>query len=178
VIGLLRFVGVANAAVWFGASIFFTFSIGPAFFSTEMIDMIRRLGGIDAEAAKAYAGFVAEIVIKRYFVLHLICGIIALAHLVAEWLYMGKPLQRLTLWLLLGICAFGLMGGVIIQPKLQGFHRTLYSAGATPPQREQAHHSFRLWHAASQALNLVLITGVAVYLWRVSTPGSGYRYRA
>jgi hypothetical protein len=53
----------------------------------------------------------------------------------------------------------------------------MYAAGTTPPQREQAHRSFSRWHAASQALNLVLMAGVAVYLWRVSTPGSGYRYR-
>lgn len=166
-IGFLRFVGVANAAVWFGASIFFTFGIAPAFFSERMISLLTR----------PYAGAAAQIIIERYFILHLVCGVIALTHLVAEWLYMGKPLQRLTLWLLLGICALGLAGGVIIQPKLQGFHRTMYSAGTTPPQREQAHHSFSRWHGVSQVLNLFLMMGVAVYLWRVSTPGSGYRYR-
>jgi len=177
VIGLLRFVGVANAAVWFGASIFFTFSIGPALFSREMIDMLRLHGGIDSEAAKAYAGFVAQIIIARYFVLHLVCGVIALLHLVTEWLYMGKPLQRLTLWLLLGIFALGLGERVIILPRLNDLHRAMYSASATQQQRERAHHSFNVWHGASQALNLFLMTGVAVYLWRVSTPGSGYRYR-
>jgi hypothetical protein len=168
VIGFLRFVGVANAAVWFGASIFFTFSIGPAFFSDKMIGLLTR----------PYAGAAAQIVIERYYFFHELCGGVALAHLVAEWLYMGKPLQRLTLWLLLGIFALGLVGGHSVQPKLRALHRTIYGPGSTPQQIVEAKQSFKLWHAASQALNLVVLGGVAVYLWRATTPGSGYRYRA
>ena len=166
-IGFLRFVGVANAAMWFGASIFFTFSIGPAFLSDQMIGLLTR----------PYAGAAAQIVIERYFLFHELCGGVALAHLVAEWLYMGKPLQRLTLWLLLGILALGLVGGHSLQPKLRALHRTIYGPGSTPQQIVQAKQSFKFWHAASQALNLVVLGGVAVYLWRATTPGSGYRYR-
>ena len=160
--------GVANAAMWFGASIFFTFSVGPAFFSDKMIGLLTR----------PYAGAAAQIVIERYFFFHEMRGVIALAHLVAEWLYMGKPLQRLTLWLLLGIFALGLVGGYSLQPKLRALHRTIYGPGSTAQQIDQAKQSFKLWHATSQALNVVVLGGVAVYLWRVTTPGSGYRYRA
>ena len=135
-IGFLRFVGVANAAIWFGASIFFTFSVGPAFFSEKMIHLLT----------KPYAGAAVQLLLERYFILHLICGILAMFHLVAEWLYMGKPLQRLTLWLLLGIFWFGLVGGFIIQPKLQGLHRVMYGPGAAQQQRQEAQHSFALWH--------------------------------
>lgn len=160
--------GVANAAVWFGTSIFFTFSVGPAFFSDKMIQLLTR----------PYAGAAAQIIIERYYLMNEICGVIALAHLVAEWLYMGKPLQRLTLWLLLGIAAVGLMGAHSLQPRLKELHRTMYSPGLAPQQIEQAKHSFKVWHGLSQVLNLVVISGVTVYLWRVTTPGSGYRYRA
>ncbi len=160
--------GVANAAIWFGASIFFTFSVGPAFFSDRMIALLSR----------PYAGAAAQIVIERYFLFHELCGLVALAHLVAEWLYMGKPLQRLTLWLLLGILALGLVGGHSLQPKLRALHRTIYAPGSTPQQVDQAKQSFKLWHAASEVINLVVLGGVAVYLWRSTTPGSGYRYRA
>ena len=166
-IGLLRFVGVGNAAMWFGASIFI-FWLQPAFFSDEMIRLLTR----------PYAGAAAQIVIERYFVFHELCGVVALTHLVAEWLYMGKPLQRLTLWLLLGIFALGLVGGHSLQPKLRILHRTIYRPGSTPQQIEQAKQSFKLWHAVSQSLNFVVLVGVAVYLWRATTPGSGYRYRA
>lgn len=173
-IGFLRFVGVANAAVWFGATIFFTFVVGPAFFSD---DMIQLLGGANEEVGRAYAGFAAEIVIRRYFSLHLICAGIALSHLLAEWLYMGKPLQRWTLWLLLSVLGLGLLGAYGFQPKLHGHHRTMYDQEASFEQRQQAAASFRHWHGASQVLNLVVLAGVAAYLWRVTTPGSGYRYR-
>ena len=162
----MRFVGVANAAVWFGASIFILW-LQPAFFSDEMIRLLTR----------PYAGAAAQIVIERYFLFHELCGAVALAHLVAEWLYMGKPLQRLTLWLLLGIFALGLVCGHSLQPKLRALHRTIYGPGSTRQQIDQAKQSFKLWHAASQALNLVVLGGVAVYLWRATTPGSGYRYR-
>jgi hypothetical protein len=173
VIGFLRFVGVANAAVWFGASIFFTFSIGPAVFSNDM----REILGLGQNAVPDYSGRIAMILVARYFVFTEICGTIALLHLVAEWLYMGKPLQRLTLWLLLAIAVLSLAGGYGLQPKLRRLHRTIYGPGSTPPQIEQARQSFKLWHGTSQALNLFVIVGVAVYLWRVTTPGSGYRYR-
>jgi len=167
-------VGVDNAAVLFGASIFFTFSVGPAFFSREMLDL---LGKSSVEVGRAYAGAAAQIIIERYFLVHLLCGVLALLHLVAEWLYMGKPLQRLTLWLLLGIFALALVGGYSLQPKLQGLHRATYGPGATSQQQEKARQTFKLWHATAQALNLVMIAGVTIYLWRVTTPGSGYRYR-
>ncbi|HYT59992.1 MAG TPA: DUF4149 domain-containing protein [Haliangiales bacterium] len=167
-IGFLRFVGVANAAIWFGASIFFTLFVGPAFFSEKMISLLTR----------PYAGAAAQIIIERYFLMQQVCATLALVHLVAEWLYMGKPLQRLTLWLLLGISTLGLVGGYGLQPRLRRLHRTIYGSGSTLQQIEQARQSFKLWHGTSQALNLVVIAGVAVYLWRVTTPGSGYRYRA
>jgi len=67
VIGFLRFVGVVMTAVWFGASSFFTFFVGPAFFSMKMLDM---LGVANVQSSRAYVGAAAQIVINRYFVLH------------------------------------------------------------------------------------------------------------
>src|SRR6266498_3409739 len=96
---------------------------------------------------RPYAGAAAQIVIERYFIFHELCGVIALTHLVAEWLYMGKPLQRLTLWLLLGIFALGLVGGHSLQPKLRDFHRAIYGPSSTLQQVDQARRSFKLWHA-------------------------------
>jgi hypothetical protein len=166
VIGFLRFLGAANAAVWFGSSIFFTFAVGPAFFSEKMLSLLGR----------PYAGAAVQIILERYFLLHLICGVVALLHLVAEFLYMGKPLQRLTLYLLLGVFSLGILGGYWLQPKLQHLHREMYSKTSTPEQVQQATKSFRAWHATSQVLNLVIIAGVLTYLWRVTTPPSVYRY--
>ena len=167
-IGFLRVLGIANAAVWFGAAIFFTFVVAPAFFSDKMLSLLGR----------PHAGAAAQIVLERYFLLHQICGGVALLHVVAEWLYMGKPLQRLTLWLLIGVYGLGLVGGYALQPRLQGLHRTMYGPGATDEQRQQATRSFNTLHGLAQVVNLVVMAGVAVYLWRVTVPGNSYRYRS
>ena len=126
---------------------------------------------------KPYAGAAVQIILERYFLLHLVCGLIALSHLLAEFLYMGKPLQRLTLYLLLGVFSLGILGGYWLQPKLQQLHREMYSKTSTPDQVQKATGSFRTWHATSQVLNLIIIAGVLTYLWRVTTPPSVYRYR-
>src|SRR6266436_1420387 len=81
VIGFLRFVGLLNAAVWFGAAIFFTFAAGPAVFSQDMKDALRQNNPY-------FYGAIAQVLISRYFRLQLICGVIALLHLVMESLYL------------------------------------------------------------------------------------------
>ena len=173
-IGFLRFLGVANAAVWFGSAIFFTFAVGPGFFSDRMVTM---LGSGNPEVGRVFAGAAVQLVLERYFILHQMCGLIAILHVVAEWLYMGKPLQRLTLWLLLGIFALGLVGSYGLQPRLQTLHRTSHAPGPPTEQRERAKRTFKALHAVSQILNLIVTAGVMVYLWRVTTPSNGYRYK-
>ncbi len=166
-IDILRFVGIANAAVWFGSGIFFTLAVGPAFFSDSMLNLLGR----------PHAGAAAQIVLERYFLLHQICGAVALVHLLAEWIYMGRPLKRLTLFLIGGLLILGFLGGYGLQPKLQALHRTMYAPGPSTEQREEAGKSFKTLHGVSQILNLVVMGGVLVYLWRVTTPTSSYRFR-
>lgn len=166
-IGILRVVGVVNASVWFGASIFFTFFVGPAFFTDHMLALLT----------KPYAGRVAALVLERYFLLHLICGLIALAHLTAESLYLGRPIFRWTLSLVAAVFVLGLIGAYGIQPRLQGLHRTMYTPGNPPALAAAAARSFGIWHGVSQALNLVMIGGVLVYLLRVTRLKDATRFR-
>jgi len=173
-IGFLRFIGIANAAVWFGSGLFFTLAVGPAFFSDGMINLF---GGGNAEVGRAYAGAAAQVILERYFVFHQICGGVALIHLLSEWIYMGRPLKRLTLFLIGGLLLLGFVAGYGLQPRMQALHRTMYSPASSLEQRETARKSFRRLHGASQMLNLVVLGGVLVYLWRVTTPGSSYRFR-
>jgi hypothetical protein len=160
VIGLLRFVGMLNAAVWLGAVIFFTFVAAPAFFSQEMLSFLPR----------SYAGAAAQVVIKRLFTLHEVCGVIALLHLTAEWLYTGRPLQRFTLGLLLGLLALVFCGNTIIRPKLEQLHLTMYAPGRTSEQREQARKSFGAWHGLSQVSNFIILSGLLIYFSQVAHP--------
>jgi hypothetical protein len=159
VILFLRFVGLINAAVWLGASIFFTFVAGPAFFSPEMQKLLTQ----------AYAGAAAEIVIQRYFILHYCCGAIALAHIVAEWLLTGRPIDRLTAFIAMCAVVLSLIGGLWLQPQLRSLHRARYW-GQGPEEREIAARTFRTWHGAAQVANLAMLGGLTVFFWRLTRP--------
>jgi hypothetical protein len=157
-------VGILNAAVWCGSAIFLTVAI-PGIFSPELKNLLT------AERV----GFAAEAVVARFFLLQYWCGAIALAHLLAEWLYGGRPARRLNLALVLAMLAVALAGGLWAQPKMNDLHLHKYF-GKIPEQRAQAAKSFALWHAASESANVLVIGGLILYLWRVSVPPENPRF--
>src|SRR5882724_13676160 len=161
VIGFLRFVGLMNAAVWFGAAIFFTFGVGAAPFSKEMKELLGP------KNSPYFTGAIAQILVARYFYLQLACGVVALLHLIGEWIYLGRTPRGTWLGLLIGLVAAGLVGGHLVQPKLKALHKTKYAVDASPLARETADRSFRVWHGVSQGVNLVMLAGLAIYLWRI-----------
>jgi len=170
---VLRFIGVLNAAVWLGAAFFFTFAVGPAFFTTEVKDIFKGF---------YWPGVMAQFVIERYFYLQQICGVIALVHLIAEWFYLGRPLQRLNVVLLGGLLLFGFVGGIWIQPKLHELHRVMYSmnehyqaVSLSVAERTEAAKSFRTWHGVTRAMDIVALAGLLVYFWRVTHPSDDLR---
>ena len=165
-IGFLRYLGLLNAAVWLGAAVSFAFAIGPAFFSEEMKAMFPP----------PHNGAAAQIVIKHYFILLHVCGAVAVLHLVLEKLYLGKVAERLTVIVLSVTIFLGLLGGFWFQPKLKDLHLRWYDARSSEIAREQAHQSFSLWHGISQTMNIIVIGGLLVYLWRVSNPPSASRF--
>jgi hypothetical protein len=159
-ISLLRFIGVANAGIWLGAAVFMTIFAGPAFFSADMLDALKH---------KYYAGQAAQIILERYFILHYLCAFIALAHLLMEWFYLGRRATRLTTGLWVAITALILFGGFYVQPKLHEMHQAMYF-GATPTEQAEATQSFRAWHGASQAANLLVMLGLLSFFWRAVLP--------
>ena len=163
VTGVLRFVGILNAAVWCGSAVFLTIGL-PAIFSPELKKLLTVPG----------AGFAAEALMARFFVLQYWCGAIAVAHLLAEWLYFGRP-RRWSLLLVSAMLAVVLAGGLWLQPKMHNWHKIKYF-GATAQAQAQAAKSFALWHGASETLNLLLIAGLVVHLWRVCRPPDSPRF--
>jgi hypothetical protein len=161
VISFLRFLGVANAAIWFGAAIFVTFFGGPAFFSDRMIHALSD--------QRYYAGAAVQVFLGRYFLLHYVCGALAATHLLAEWLYLGRRLTRFTLGLLAGLLGLALVGGFWMQPKIRELHQTMY-LGGSPEAKIEAAQSFRTWHGVSQTANLLLTFALLVYFWRLTHP--------
>jgi len=165
VISFLRFVGILNASIWCGATIFLFIGL-PAVFSPEMKKVLTE----------PYVGFPAEAILARYFILNYCCCGIALAHLLAEWLYLGRSVQRFTLWLLLSLTILGLVGGLGVQPKLVQLHRTKYFFGPTIAAKTQASKSFKIWHIASECANLLVAGGLIVYLWKVTSSAGNSRF--
>ncbi|MBU6399466.1 MAG: DUF4149 domain-containing protein [Verrucomicrobia bacterium] len=165
-ITFLRLVGIFNAAIWFGAAAFFTFGVGPAFFAPDMINLVGR----------PRAGVAVQMILDRYFVVQHWCGVIALVHLVAEWLYTGRPLSKLTLSILVVMLGLGLAGHYGLQPRLNRLHLTMYGLRSTPEQAEQARRSFQTWHGFAQGLNLLMLVGMVYYLWQVSQPPAVSRF--
>lgn len=167
-IAFLRLLGIFNAALWLGAALFFTFGVAPVFFQPS----IKKLAG------EAQAGIIAIQVLDRYFLLNIVCVTVAFLQQLAEWVYLGRPLHRLTMILLGCLAAVGLITEFALQPKLQHLHQTRYAYTKTaegylrndtltPQQREQAAHSWPIWHGISQAANLAVLGGISLLLWRM-----------
>ncbi len=163
----LRFVGIINAAIWFGGTVAMTFVAQRSFFSAEMKDLLSH--------QDYFNGAIAQIAFKHFFILQCVCGIIALLHLVAETFYLGRFLSRFRFGLLVGILALTFLGGFFMQPKMRELHRIEYR-DASEPARIQAAKSFPLWHVAAQIANLLVVCGLGVYFWRIVHPPDASRF--
>jgi hypothetical protein len=165
VLVFLRLIGVLNAAIWLGTAVAFACAVAPAFYSSAMIDLLRV----------PHAGAAQLIVARHCFVLQAVCGAVALSHLIAEWLYAGKPIHRRRTYLVTGLFVLAVLGAVL-QPRLQRLHLEMYGVRSTPQQRARAGTAFRSWHATAQAANFLIIIGLAAYVWQVTSAGVAPRF--
>lgn len=162
----IRFVGVVNITVWFGAAVFFTIAAGPAFFSAEMLSFLPR----------AYAGRAAEVIIERYLLFQQWCGAIALLHVLVEYLYSGRQVDRWSLGLLSTLFVFALIGSYWLLPHMHDLQRTMYAPAATAVQQAAARSRFGLLHGASYMVNILMILGLLYYLWRLTRSSQPLRF--
>lgn len=169
VIGLLRVVGLVNAAVWFGATVFFLWAAEPALTQSPEI---RQL--LEPRNFPYYSVALAQLVAVRFFHLYILCSVVALLHLTVEWLYLGKYPQRRWLTLVLFLSLAGLLQSFWLQPRLQSLHHGQFSSTAT--QREQDRRTFHTWQSLAHGLNVLLACGLGVYLWRVANPADPMRF--
>ena len=123
-----------------------------------------------------FSGAIAGIVLRRYFYFHLVCGIVALLHLFAERLYLGRTSSKSSLGLLIGLLTLIVIGGGFMQPRLRQLHDRAHAVNVQPVVREAAARSFRVWHAVAQVANLLVIGGVIIYVWRVNNPADTTRF--
>jgi hypothetical protein len=103
--------------------------------------------------------------------------------LLAEWVYLGKTIHRATVGILVGAFSLMLISGLWIQPKLAREHQIRYyeqlyhNASPYPAARKMAAaRTFSFWHGVSQVVNLVVLGGLGVYLWRVTHSSDAPRF--
>ena len=112
----------------------------------------------------------------RFFLLQYWCGAIALAHLLAEWLYFGRPARRLNLALLTGLLAAGAWPADCGHSRKCACCTESSTLAKRRNMQTQAAQSFARWHAASETVNLLVIGGLILYLWHVSRPPESPRF--
>jgi hypothetical protein len=159
-----------NAAVWFGAAVFFVFSVQPAATSEEMRGLIGSVN------FPYYSEAIGNVFALRFFHLYSICSVLALLYLIAEWLYFGKYPPRRWLVFVLGLILLGLARGYWVQTALNKLHEAEHRRANRIEQREAAARAFRTWSVIAKSIDLVLTAGLGVYLWRVGNPADPTRF--
>jgi hypothetical protein len=159
--------GLLNVAVWLGAAVFLILVAAPASTSTEMQELLS------ARNFPYFSVAIEQLLAPRFLHWYLGCSLVALLHLVAEWLYLGRYPQRRWLALVLALCLGGLVQTFVVQPQLKQLHRLRFTR---PDLSEAAYRSFQAWHKGSTALEVVLIGGMLLYLWRVANPPDPTRF--
>jgi len=171
--GILRFIGIMNAAIWLGGSVFFTLVAGQVPFAPETKALLVRLG---PEPGAYLGGMIAQIGIAHFFTFQLICAIVALLHLAAEWLYQERRGRKFLLGLLGAMLLLTLTGDYWLRPKMQQLFKVKYATNYPPDQRTAAARSFGRWHGASMTVNLFMLGGLVVYMWQMSRPPDPPRF--
>jgi len=143
---------VLNASVWFGAGLFLTAVVGPNFFSPAVTDLVGRQN----------AGLIAQSVLAKYFVLQLICAVLALG---LHWRCRdaGRWAGR-SRWGLVAVLGLTCLGGFWLQPNLVELNRQRYDVSTTADERTVLAKRFGMWHGVSQVGNLVVLIGAFAHL--------------
>ena len=78
--------------------------------------------------------------------------------------------------LLGGLFGLVLVGGFWIEPHLKHLHGRRYAPNLPVVEQAAAARAYHFWHAGILALNLALIGGLVVYVWRVANPSDAPRF--
>ncbi len=169
----LRFIGVMNAAVWFGSAVFIL-AAAPVFFTT---------GVQSTPLGKFWPGVMVQFLFERFFYIQCVCATLAIAHQLAEWVYLGRALQRWIMIMLGALLLFILAEGLWLQPKMRSLNlvkwglNERYAAVQYPmTQRQDADASFKQWHRVSRIFGLFATMAVGTFFWKVIHPGDTPRF--
>ena len=172
----IRFIGIFNAAIWVGGSVFFSFLAGSVFFSPEVKQF----------TPPPYNGLVAQAMLERFFLLHYICGSAAIGHLLVEWFFKQGPFPKRPIIYIATLILLALIGGKWISPDLKIWHQQRYQfqikTEGNPPMienkpyskeiRQNAKLKFSIWHGISQTVNLIMLIMLTWYFWKLVHPSN------
>ena len=160
---LIRWLGLLNAALWWGGTLFFTLVVAPGVFSPQM----RLLF-----SAPFSVGYIAQTLLERFFYFSCCCAFLGLLLAVAEWGVLGRRFPKWFWGLLTALLAFYVASELWLFPMMRNLHETKYF-GHSAPQRQRAARTFGAWHGVSQLGNLVALAGLTVYLGSLAVPRVG-----
>ena len=169
-IGFLRFLGLINTAVWLGAAVFMLLGVESAAASAQMQELIGQ------NNFPYFSLAIAQVIQKRFLYVCLVCGSIAIGHMAAEWLYLGKYASGLWVGILGALLVMSAVQGGIVQPSLRRSHSLEFKPRAAAEERQLAAKSARVWRGVSRGINSVMVLGLIVYLWRVGNPQDPMRF--
>ncbi len=170
VIAFLRWVGILNAAVWLGGVVFFTVAAVSAASSAAM----RALLG--DQYFPYYSVAIEHVIWDFYFRFQITCALIAFLHLLAEWLYLGRPSRKFSFGLLTAIFLLVLIGGTALQPRVRELNKARFAQRASVADRAAAGRLFRAWNFVLKSTNGFIVAGLVIYLWRVASPSDNARF--
>jgi hypothetical protein len=159
-----------NAAVWFGAAIFLTFGAAPVAVSPAME------GLLGPKNFPYFSDAISQLLWGRYLVFQIVCACVALLHVLCERLYLGKPLEKLWLGLLIGLFVITLSETALVEKKLTKLNTRRYATNLRVEDRQAAAEDFQTWRGVLRVVNIFAIGGLGIYLWHMANPADPTRF--
>lgn len=169
-IGIVRVVGLLNAAVWLGGSVFALAVVPLTIGSTSMHQLLGQ------RYYPYFSGAIGQLATNHFWTLHLVCGSIAVLHLAAVSLYFGKGMARLWSYMLAALMMLGILEKAWIQPRLERTHIASYAVNRPPIERQAAARLHSNWLIFNRFLDFAAMLSLSIYVWRVANPQDAARF--
>ena len=140
---LINFIYLLSLVCWLGSVIFFSFVAAPAIFKT---------------LEREQAGEVIGVIFPRYYVIGYVCGVLALATLLAG----SAEIPVVQSGLLLGMIICTFFAGMVIGPRARDLKARIK---AEPENGEALRLRFKSLHGWSVRLNAAVLLMGLVLLW-------------
>lgn len=165
-ISFLRFVGVMNAAVWLGGTVFHLFAVAPFFGSSAVHWLLGEL----------HAGGTGLMLWHRFYGLQYLCIGIAWLHLLAEWVYLGRSVSKFNGWALSIGLSLTLTSHAEMSQGVEKAHWKRQNSNVSVVDRERALRVYPLWKGVWIATNAALGLTILAFSWKTLTANQGPRF--